>query len=80
MPGGTTIATIDPNDYRTASDAFGDRRAESDSSDCGSRGIELTNTECGAIADIRYHERGWEPFQIKSRSKHDEGWNQHHWL
>ena len=75
-----TIAAIDQNDYSAASDAFSDLRAEPYTTNRGSRGIELDNAEFGTIAEIRYHECGWEPFQIKSRLKHDEGWGHHDWM
>lgn len=74
-----SIAAIDPNDYPTASEVFAELRGESYITNRGNRGIELNNSEFGRIADILYHECGWEPFQIKSRLKHYEGWDDHEW-
>ncbi|SEP28039.1 hypothetical protein SAMN05216388_106216, partial [Halorientalis persicus] len=31
------------------------------------------------LADVLYHECDWEPFEIKSRLKHYEGWENHNW-
>lgn len=73
------IAAIDPNNYPVASEVFDDLRGESYITNKGTRGIELNNSEFGTLADVLYHECGWEPFQIKSRLKHYEGWDQHGW-
>lgn len=45
----------------------------------GSRGIKLDNNEFGRLADVLYYECRWEAFQIRSRLKHYEGWDQHEW-
>lgn len=74
------IAAIEPDDFPVASKAFDDLRSKSYITNRGNRGIELNNTEFGAIADILYHECQWEPFHIKSRLKHYEGWDQHEWV
>lgn len=74
-----SIAAIDPNDYPAASDVFDELRTEVYVTSKGDRGIELDNGEFGALADVLYHECGWEPFQIRSRLKHYEGWNRHEW-
>jgi hypothetical protein len=74
-----SIAAIDPNDYPTAKKVFDDLRSEPYITNRGGRGIELNNSEFGAIADILYHECGWEPFHIRSRLKHYEGWESHDW-
>ena len=73
------IAAIDNNDYPVASDVFEELREEPYISSRGKRGIELDNGEFGALADVLYHECGWEPFHIKSRLKHYEGWDRHDW-
>lgn len=57
------IAAIDKTDYATASDVFGELRSGSYIATRGKRGIELDNSEFGSIADVLYHECGWEPFQ-----------------
>ena len=73
------IAAVDQNDYPTAREVFDELRGESYITNRGKRGIELNNGEFGALADVLYHECGWEPFQIRSRLKHYEGWDQHEW-
>lgn len=73
------IAAIDTNDYPTASEVFDELRSESYITNRGTRGIELDNSEFGQLADVLFHECGWEPFQIKSRLKHYEGWENHDW-
>lgn len=73
------IAAVDQNDYPTAREVFDELRGESYITNRGKRGIELDNGEFGALADVLYHECGWEPFQVRSRLKHYEGWDQHEW-
>lgn len=73
------IAAIDPNDYPTASEVFEELRSESYITNRGNRGIELDNSEFGTLADVLYHKCGWEPFEIESRLKHYEGWDDHEW-
>lgn len=74
-----SIAAIDTNDYPTASEVFDDLRSESYITSVGNRGIELNNSAFGALAEVLYDECGWEPYQIKSRLKHYEGWDDHGW-
>jgi hypothetical protein len=74
-----SIAALDPTDYPTASDIFDELRVEPYITSRGNRGIELDNSEFGTLADVLYHECGWEPFQIRSRLKHYEGWDNHEW-
>lgn len=45
----------------------------------GRRGIELDNGNFGALADVLYHECGWEAWEIDSRLKHYEGVSDHDW-
>lgn len=74
-----SIAAIERNDYPTASEVFDALRSEPYITARGNRGIELNNSAFGALADVLYSECGWEPFQIRSRLKHYEGWDQHDW-
>ena len=74
-----SISAIEANDYPTASEVFDELRSAPYITNRGKQGIELDNGEFGALADLLYHECGWEPFEIKSRLKHYEGWNQHEW-
>jgi hypothetical protein len=74
-----SIAAIDTDDYPTASDVFDDLRSETYITSRGKRGIELDNGAFRTLADVLYHDCGWEPFEIRSRLKHYEGWDQHDW-
>ena len=74
-----SIAAIEASDYPTASDIFDELRSEPYITNRENRGIELDNSEFGQLADILYHECEWEPFEIKSRLKHYEGWENHDW-
>lgn len=73
------IAAVEPNDYPTAREVFDDLRSEPYITNRGNRGIELNNSEFGALANVLYYECEWEPFHIKSRLKHYEGWDEHGW-
>jgi hypothetical protein len=73
------IAAVDANDYPKASDVFDDLRSQRYITNRGNRGIELDNSEFGTLADVLFHECGWEPFEIRSRLKHYEGWDNHDW-
>lgn len=74
-----SIAAIEPSDYPTANDVFDDLRAAAYITNRGRRGIELNNSQFGELADVLFHDCGWEPYQIRSRLKHYEGWDQHDW-
>jgi len=74
-----SIAAIETGDYPTASDVFDDLRSKPYITNQGNRGIELDNGEFGQLADILYHECEWEPFEIKSRLRQYEGWQNHDW-
>ncbi|GAA0259707.1 hypothetical protein GCM10009000_090600 [Halobacterium noricense] len=74
-----SISAIEANDYPTASEVFDELRSALYIINRGKRGIELNSGEFGALADLLYHECGWEPFEIKSRLKHYEGWDNHEW-
>jgi len=74
-----SIAAIGTNDYSAASDVFDDLRSEPYITNRGNRGIELDNGEFGRLAEILHDECEWEPFEIRSRLKHYEGWENHSW-
>ena len=74
-----SISAIDAGDYPTASEVFDELRSAPYITNRGKRGIELNSGEFGALADFLYHECEWEPFEIKSRLKHYEGWDNHEW-
>ena len=73
------IAAIDANDYPLGSEVFADLPGESYITNRGKRGIELDNSEFGQLADVLYYECKWNPYEIKSRLKHYEGWGNHDW-
>lgn len=73
------IAAIGANDYPAASEVFDELRGSSYITNRGKRGIELDNSSFGTLADVLYHECGWEAFEIRSRLKHYEGWDRHDW-
>jgi hypothetical protein len=75
-----SIAAIETSDYRTASEVFDELRSAPYITNRGKRGIELDNSEFGALADHLYHECEWEPFEIKTRLKRYEGWDNHEWV
>jgi hypothetical protein len=70
-----SIAAIETNDYPTASEVFDELRSAPYITNWGNRGIELNSGEFGALADHLSHECQWEPFEIKTRLKHYEGWD-----
>lgn len=73
------IAAIDPNDAPVAREVYEGLRVAPSIANRGKRGIELDTGAFGQLSEILYHECGWEPFQIKSRLKHYEGWETHDW-
>ncbi len=72
-----SIAAIETADYATASEVFDELRTAPYIASRGTRGIELTNSRFDELAGVLFHECGWEPFEIRSRLKHYEGWDQH---
>ena len=74
-----SISAIEPDDYPTASELFDELRSQDYITSKGNRGIMLNNSEFGSLADVLYHECEWESFEIRSRLKHYEGWDQHEW-
>ena len=74
-----SISAIETNDYPTASEVFDELRSAPYVTNRGKQGIELNNSRFDDLADVLFHDCGWEPFEIKSRLKHYEGWDQHDW-
>ena len=74
-----SISAIETADYSIASEVFDELRSASYITNRGKRGIELNSSEFGELADLLYHECEWEAFEIKSRLKHYEGWDDHEW-
>lgn len=73
------IAAIEPNEYPAAREAYDDLRAAPYIMNRGKRGIELDSSRFDQLADVLFHECGWEPLTIQSRLKHYEGWCRHEW-
>lgn len=73
------IAALEPNEYPTARQVITDLRTEPYITSAGDRGIVLNNSEFGTLADVLYHDCDWDPFQLRSRLKHYEGWDEHEW-
>lgn len=73
------IAAIEPGEHPSARKAFADLRRAKYVENYGKRGVSLDTGAFGALADVLYYECDWEPYQIKSRLKHYEGWRNHEW-
>jgi hypothetical protein len=58
---------------------FEELRSASYITNRGNRGIELDNSEFGQLTDVLFQECEWEPFEIESRLRHYEGWENHNW-
>lgn len=74
-----SISAIETSDYDTASEVFEELRSTPYITSRGKRGIELNSSAFGALADVLYHECEWDPFEIKSRLKDYEEWDNHEW-
>jgi hypothetical protein len=74
-----SISAIETSDYPAASAVFDELRSDPYSTNHGKRGIELDNSKFGTLADVLHDECDWDPFEIKSRLKHYEGWDDHDW-
>lgn len=74
-----SMAAIPTHEYAIARAECSDLRAASYIEHLGNRGIRLDNSAFGALADLLYHECGWEPYEIELRLKHYEGWDDHDW-
>ncbi|RLM88472.1 hypothetical protein [Haloarcula sp. Atlit-7R] len=67
------------DDYPTAREVYADLRSEPYIIYRGNRGIELDKSNFDSLADVLYHECGWEAWEIESRLKHYEGIDDHDW-
>ena len=72
------LSAID-DDYPTAREVYADLRSEPYITYRGKRGIELDKSNFDKLADVLYHECGWEAWEIDSRLKHYEGLDDHDW-
>ena len=73
------VAAIDSNEYSEASEVFEALRGANYITYRGKRGIQLDNASFDKLADVLFHECGWDPLEIKLRLKHYEGWSDHEW-
>lgn len=73
------VAAIEPSEYPAARTTYDELRSKPYVVNRGKRGIELDDGAFGELADVLYHECGWEAFQLRSRLKHYEGWDRHDW-
>lgn len=73
------VAAVKSHEYDQAREAFERLRRASYIKNRGKRGIELDTSAFGKLADVLYQDCGWEPFHIRSRLKHYEGWGDHDW-
>lgn len=73
------VAAIETHEYPATREAFQQLRSEPYVVNRGPRGIELDNSAFGRLADVLYHDCGWDAWQIESRLKHYEGWANHEW-
>lgn len=74
-----SIAALDPSEYPRGRAVVDELRDTAYVSSRGKRGIELDTGGFGELAEILYHECQWEPYEIRLRLKHYEGWNRHEW-
>lgn len=72
------LSPID-NAYPTARKVYSELREKPYIIHRGSRGIELNQTHFYALAEVLYHDCGWEPWEIDSRLRHYEGIDEHDW-
>ena len=47
--------------------------------DYGNRGVMLNSSCFGELADFLYHECEWPSWEITTKLKHYEGWEDHDW-
>ena len=73
------MAAIDGTEYPAARIDFEALRAATYIDNQGTHGIQLDPSGFGRLAEVLNHECGWEPYEIRSRLKHYEGWDRHEW-
>jgi len=67
------------NDYPTVREVYADPRSEPYITYRRIRGIELDKSNFDTLADVRYHECGWETWDIDSCLKRREGIEDNDW-
>lgn len=68
------MAAIDQSEYPAARETVEALRSATYVENRGKRGIQLNPSAFGNLADVLYHECGWEPYEIESRLKHYDVW------
>lgn len=74
-----SIAAVESHEYPAARRAYDALREEPFVVTRGDRGIELDTGSFGDLADVLSHECEWDPYKIRLRLKHYEGWDRHEW-
>lgn len=46
----------------------------------GMRGVMLDSSQFGSLADFLYHQCDWPAWEITTKLKHYEGWDDHDWM
>lgn len=72
------LSAID-GDYPTAREVYDDLRTGAYVTYRGNRGIELDKSNFDELAEVLYHDCGWEAWEIESRLKQYEGLDDHDW-
>lgn len=73
------FAAIGNDEYPRARAVFDRLREARYVANRGKRGLELDTGEFDVLADVLYHDCDWDPFEIRLRLKHYEGWDDHEW-
>ena len=74
-----SMSKISDHEYPKARETLERLKSSSYTRQCGKRGVKLVTAGFGTLADVLYYECNWEPFEIKLRLKHYEGWETHDW-
>jgi hypothetical protein len=72
-------ASFPAHNGATAKAAFDALRRKPFVVDHGKRGVQLDNSQFGALIQFLYDECGWDRFELELRIKHFEGWNEIRW-
>jgi hypothetical protein len=74
-----SASAIESHEYFEAREKLDELRRRPYLTSYGIRGIGLNNSHFGSLADVLYYECNWDPFEIKLRLRHYEGWSNHDW-
>lgn len=70
------FSAIPSHDEGQAHDAYDELRKLSVIEDYGPTWVQLDSSSFGELAEFLYHECGWEEFDLRTRLKHFEGWDE----